>query len=204
MKILDLACGHGRHANRLAALGHRVTGIDLTAGFLDLARKDAEERGVHVTYIHGDMRELDYDAVFDRVLMMFTAFGYFDDRDNFMVLRNITRSLKPGGLLCFDVPNRDVLLKGFMPYIVTEKNGDLMIDRNRFDTTTGRLYNNRIVIRQGVRKDKPFFIRMYNPNEMKDLLITAGLEPAQMYGNWESEPLSTDSRRMIVIARKPG
>ncbi|HEY6739260.1 MAG TPA: methyltransferase domain-containing protein, partial [Actinopolymorphaceae bacterium] len=58
MRVLDLACGHGRIANRLAARGCVVTGLDRTALFLDRAREDAARRGVEVEYVLGDMREL--------------------------------------------------------------------------------------------------------------------------------------------------
>ncbi len=58
MKILDLACGHGRHANRLAEITFNVTGIDIMPGFLEIAKKDAIERGVNVIYIQQDMREI--------------------------------------------------------------------------------------------------------------------------------------------------
>jgi SAM-dependent methyltransferase len=204
MKILDLACGFGRHANRLAALGFRVEGIDYMPGFLEMARKDAQARGVLVDYRQGDMRQIDFNEVYDRVLLLFTAFGYFEDDQNFMVLRNIARALQPGGLLVFDIHNRDVFLNGFRPDIVTEKEGNLMIDRNRFDTTTGRLYNRRIIIRNGVRRDKPFFVRMYNPNEITELVRQAGLQVVKMFGGWDSQPLSIDARRMIVVACKGG
>jgi 2-polyprenyl-3-methyl-5-hydroxy-6-metoxy-1,4-benzoquinol methylase len=56
MKIFDLACGFGRHANRLAALGHFVTGIDYTPGFLEIAQKDAREWNVQVDYRLTEMR----------------------------------------------------------------------------------------------------------------------------------------------------
>ncbi|MBN2551002.1 MAG: class I SAM-dependent methyltransferase [Anaerolineales bacterium] len=203
MKILDLACGFGRHANRLAALGHRVTGIDLTEGFLELARQDAAVRGAAVDYRQGDMRQLDDVEAFDRVLLIFTAFGYFDDEQNLLVLKNIAHALKPGGLLIIDTQNRDTYLKGYMPDRVTEKEGNLMIDRHTFDSLTGRLYNRRIVIRNGVRRDKPFSVRLYNPCEMRDLLHLAGLEIWKSFGGWDGQPISTESRRMIIIARKP-
>src|SRR5512136_302848 len=60
LKILDLACGFGRHANRLAVLGHAVTGVDFTPGFLEIARRDAAYRGVWVDYRQGDMRRIDF------------------------------------------------------------------------------------------------------------------------------------------------
>ncbi len=50
MKILDLACGFGRHANRLAEKGYNVTGIDITPGFLEIAKKEAKEKGLEVNY----------------------------------------------------------------------------------------------------------------------------------------------------------
>ncbi len=202
MTILDLACGFGRHANRLAALGHQVTGIDLMPGFLEIGRRNAAEKGVQVIYQQRDMRQLSFIEMFDRVMMLFTTFGYFEDEDNLLVLKNVARALKPGGSLVFDIPNRDVILNGFLPYIVTEKDQNLMIDRNTFDSATGRLYNRRIIIRDDVRKDKPFFVRIYNPTEISDVLDRAGLGVYKMYGGWDGQQISTDSRRMVVVARK--
>jgi len=202
MKILDLACGHGKHANRLAELGHCVTGVDVTSGFLEIAKKEAKEKGVSVKYIMEDMRKISFQEEFDRVLLLFTSFGYFEDEENLRVLKNIANALKPSGLFCFDTFNRDVFLKHFLPYIVVEKGNDLMIDRNTFNSATGRVYNKRIVIRNGKRKDKPFFVRLYNPTEIRDLLNRAGLSIYKMYGGWEPKSFTSDSRRMIIIAKK--
>ncbi len=202
MKILDLACGHGRHANPLAKLGYNVTGVDITRGFLKIAKKEAKEKGISVTYIQKDMRKISFVEEFNRVLLLFTSFGYFEDEENFKVLKNIADALKPEGLFCFDTANRDVFLKHFLPYIVTEKGDDLMIDRNTFDSVTGCLSNRRIIIRNGKRKDKPFLVRVYNPTEIRDLLMKAGFNIYRMYGDWQANPLTSDSKRMIIIAKK--
>lgn len=202
LKVLDLACGFGRHTNCLAKLGHQMTGIDRGAGFLEIARKQAQSMQVGVDYQQGDMRSLDYKDEFDGVLLLFTSFGYFNDDENLQVLRNIAQALKPGGWVIFDTHNRDVFLKNMQPDHVTEKEGNLMIDRGSFDSQSGRWYNQRIVIRDGIRRDKPFFVRLYNPNEIRALLEQAGLELSQLYGGWDGQPISTESRRMIIIGRK--
>jgi hypothetical protein len=75
-----------------------------------------------------------------------------------------------------------------------------MIDRTTFDSRTGRMVNKRIVIRNGKRKDLPYTVRLYNPTEIRTLLGQAGFSNARLYGNWDGEPLTSESRRMIIVA----
>ena len=82
------------------------------------------------------------------------------------------------------------------------KGGDLLINRFSFDVQTGRFPNRRIVIRNGIRKDKPFSIRQFNATEIRHALNRAGLDDHRLLDE-NSQPLSANSRRMVVIARKP-
>ena len=75
--MLDLGCGSGRHARSLAARGFAVTGIDLSAASLALARQQA---GPAVRFIEQDMRVPFGRRAFDYVFSLFTSFGYFEDR----------------------------------------------------------------------------------------------------------------------------
>lgn len=200
--ILDLACGFGRHANVLAALGHSVTGVDITAGFLEIAKREAREKNLRTKFLQEDMRRINFNSEFDHVLLLFTSFGYFPDDENQLVLENVSRALKPGGSFILDTHNRDVFLKHFQPFMVAEKGEDLMIDRSSFDPVTGRWYNRRIVIRDGVRKDKPFFVRLYNPFEIEQMLNQAGMQIQKLLGGYDSQPPSSKSSRMVIIAEK--
>lgn len=209
MRILDLACGYGRIANRLALIGHSVTGIEYQSGFLEIARSEARKNtllapqpGGSVRYRQGDMRQLEYNDQFDRVVMMFNSFGYFPDDENLLVLQNIARALKPGGRLGFDIANRDGVLGDFHPHYVTEKDDSLLINRFSFDVLTGRLQNDRIVIRDGVRKDVPFSIRLYSVTEMRLQLALAGLTLDAVYAEWDGSTLERTSPAMVVIAKK--
>src|SRR4029450_13435640 len=149
MEVLDLACGHGRIANRLAARGCRVTGLDATPLFLDHARRDAAERGVRVDYVQGDMRELPWTGRFDRVVNWFTSFGYFDDAGNRRVIAQVARALRPSGRFALEVQHRDWIVGALLPAFMVERDGDLLIGRNRFDPLTGRRVNERIEGRGG-------------------------------------------------------
>ena len=200
--ILDLACGYGRHTNRLAARGQRMTGVDLEPGFLELAKKQAVDLGVEVNYQKADMRSIGFDSAFDVVLLLFTAFGYFEDPENQIVLVNIYHALRPGGRLLMDIPNREPFITQLPPAQVDEVGQDLMINRGTYDDQTRRWYNRRVVIRNGVRKDKPVFVRLYDEAEIRLLLKQAGFENIQIYNGWSGEELTKESRRMVISAHK--
>ena len=202
LRVLDLACGFGRIANRLALFGHRVTGVEYLPGFLEIARREAALNELEVEYIQGDMRVVDFPPQFDRAVMMFNSFGYFTDEENLLVLKKIAAALKPGGLLGFDIASRDGLLNDFHAHYVSEKEDNLLINRFSFDVRTGRLRNDRIVIRDGQRRDRPFSIRLYSVTEMRALLAQAGLTLETVYAEWDASPLELSSPSMVVIARK--
>ncbi|WP_457752903.1 class I SAM-dependent methyltransferase [Thermococcus sp.] len=201
-RILDLACGFGRHAIKLAELGHEVVGVDIMEGFLEIARKTAEERGVNVKFMKGDMRKLNFRNEFDIVLLLFTSFGYFSDEENFKVLKNVHVALKSGGLFVLDVPNRDFFVKNMQRYYVLEKGKDMMIDITDFDLFSGRANTKRIIIRDNKRREFSFSVRIYTFTELKELLRRAGFEIRKVYGGFDGRELSLNAPRIIMIVRK--
>jgi SAM-dependent methyltransferase len=203
VSVLDAPSGHGRIANRLAARGARVTGLDATALFLDVARRDATDRGVDVDYVEGDLRALPWENRFDVVLNWFTSFGYFGDEDNRLVLREALKALAPGGRLVLDVHSRDAFQRHRIPVSMVERDGDLMVDRHEFDVLTGRIETERIVVRAGRTRRFSFSVRFFTFTELRDWLLEAGYEDVQAYDKATGEPLTAESRRMIVVARKP-
>ena len=106
-RVLDLGCGTGGHALRLARRGYAVTGVDLSAPMLDRARAKAEP-GLDVAFHQGDIRALDAalgpDAgPFDAAVVLFAVLGYLPaNADLQAALAGIRRALRPGGLLVFD------------------------------------------------------------------------------------------------------
>lgn len=204
MSVLDLACGHGELANRLAARGCQVTGLDSSSVFLDRARTDAAAAGVTVEYVAGDMRQLPWTARFDRVINWSTAFGYFDDATNRAVLRGIVGALRPGGRLAMDLDNLTAFLASYSPsrVVAARGDGDMLVDRYHLDALTGRFEAERTVIRAGRARRTRFVKRLFAFPELRDWLLDAGFATVTGYGE-DGRPLTADHQRMITIAELP-
>ncbi len=200
--ILDLACGHGRHSIYFATNNHKVCGIDMNKDFIDLAQKNAEEKGLTVKLIEGDILTIDYEEVFDVVLLLYNTLGFFDRNDCFKIFENISRALKKGGKAFIDCKNRDHIIKEIKPYEVHEKGDDLMIDRLSFNPINGTTTNNRIYLKDGKRYDTPFTMYCYNYSDIENLLKNSDLKIQKVLGGWKGETFDSESRRIILIVEK--
>lgn len=119
-KILDLACGKGRHAIFLNKMGYDVTGVDLSAESIHEAKKS--ENNSLCFDVH-DMREVYKENAYQFVLNLFTSFGYFENfADNARVLNAIYKMLTPDGIFVLDFMNLTHVLKNLV--VEEEKNVD--------------------------------------------------------------------------------
>src|SRR5690606_10223639 len=91
-KILDIPCGHARHAILLAQKGYQVTGIDIQDNFIKIGQQNAKDIE-NISIKKGDMRDINYENEFAAVINMFTSFGYFSDQENFAFLKKMARAL---------------------------------------------------------------------------------------------------------------
>lgn len=205
-RVLDLCCGHGRHAVRLAQRGYRVTGLDISAYHLRLAKAAARAAGVPVELIPGDMREIPREAGrFDAVINMFTAFGYFDEEaENQRVLDGVARSLQNSGRFLIDLLNHDYLMCVFRENDWQRRpDGSITLERRRYDVSTGRIANEWVWIApDGKRRQHRFSHRVYTYLELAGMLSGAGLQPVRSWGNFDGQELTMQSPRMIVLAEK--
>jgi SAM-dependent methyltransferase len=192
-RVLDVPCGHGRIANRLASLGITVVGVDASSSFLDLARAEAAQRGVSTTFLRGDMRALEIDGGFDAVVCWNNSFGYFSDDDN----------LTPGGRLLIETMQHDSFVRHFSlapDAEVMERGDDVLIDRHNFDLVTGRVETDRLVTRDGRTTRSHHFVRLPTVPEWEWWLADAGFGEVQLSGP-AGTSLSLDSWTQVVRAR---
>jgi 2-polyprenyl-3-methyl-5-hydroxy-6-metoxy-1,4-benzoquinol methylase len=202
--VLDVACGRGRHSVELARRGFRVTGIDLSPRSLELARAAAAEAGIEAEFRRLDMRELDYDGLFDGAINVFTSFGYFEqDEENERVLHRIVRALRPGGRFVIDTINPIALARVFRERDWKEfDDGSVMTEHRWQNQLTGRGGATWTFIhRDGSRSVLDHSVRFYAPWELRILLERAGLEVERAWGSSEGTELG-DGTRTILVAQK--
>ena len=204
--ILDLCCGHGRHAIALAKRGYRVTGLDLSEVFLQHAQSEAEAQGVQVRWVHGDMRNIPFENEFDAVINIFTAFGYLENEDeDQVVLRQIQKALKPGGLFLLETKNREWLMRNLDPSeVIRYENGLIVLEERDFDLLTD-ICNVKVTMLHpdGNRREYSHAARMYTLRDYVHMLATAGLQIQAYYGGLDGSKLSLSSGRLVVIASRP-
>jgi SAM-dependent methyltransferase len=203
--VLDLCCGHGRHSIELAKRGYHVVGLDISELSLELARATAADAGVAVEFIRGDMRDIPYQAQFDLVINLYTAFGYLESQaEDQKVLQAVAKALKPGGRFFIDTINQAWLMRHFEARGWSElEDGVIMLEDREFDLRTGR--NNvtwMMLFPDGRRHDQSHSLRVYTLAEFEAMLMVAGLVLQQAWGSFGGDPYGMDTNRMILLAER--
>jgi SAM-dependent methyltransferase len=205
--VLDLCCGQGRHAVELARRGYHVTGLDLSAEYLRLTEAAAADAGVTVETIEADMREIPAQSRFDAAINMYSSFGYLENEDeDAKVLTAVERALKPGGRALLDLLNREWVVHNNGPADWHYgPDGTLYLEARELDLAASRNHVTFTAISpQGERRDLDgHHIRLYTLREMIGALAAAGLQYEAVFGGYAGERYSPDTRRMILVARKP-
>jgi SAM-dependent methyltransferase len=201
MSALDVPCGNGRHAIELARRGFRMTGVDISAGFLDEARSNAPE----IEWVQSDMRRLPGTCRFDSAYCWGNSFGYFDHDNCRRFLEAITSALKPGGRFILE---SGAVSESILPALQPERTlriGDIdFLSRNRYDAVEGRMDITYTFIRGSQREVKPIHQWVHSAAEIRRMLRCAGLEPLSAFGDLEGTPYALGSPRFIVLARRVG
>lgn len=220
--VLELACGSGRVLVPLVQAGSTVTGIDASPHMLEITRRKLAAAGPDVesraNLVMGDMRDFDVPGQFDFALIAVKSFAYLTRReDQQRTLSAIHRHLRPGGLLALDLmnPSLDWLMMqpGSLRQDLVQQVPGQGITLARTEAAVSTDFAEQIrVIRSGyeiVRDDgtvsKRFVEWPYRYMfrfEAEHLLERSGYEIEALYGGYEREPFTSDSKLMLFLARK--
>ena len=162
--VLDIACGSGRHSIELARRGFEVTGFDLSEFLINEARKNLKnsgEKNMKVKFLIRDMRDFNFRNTFDIAVNIFTSFGYFDnDKENFSVIENVSRSLKKGGYFVFDFLNKHFLEKNLKPLSRNKIGNATVIQKRKLEN--GFVRKKIIITRNNSTKQFEEVLKLYS------------------------------------------
>ncbi|HET9647578.1 MAG TPA: class I SAM-dependent methyltransferase [Microlunatus sp.] len=206
--VLDLGCGPGLVAERLAASGASVTGIDLSESSLAHARESAARQGLDIRYRMGDFRTLRDDQTYDLVLQSYGEFGTLDPQALDVVLRASWRALRPGGALVFDV---------------TAPAAHTAPTSRRWDWLSGGLWrpaehlvlSDRLDFAEDIHCDRYVVLdgrtvttyrmwkRAFTADRLADVLMPAGFAVEELWSGLDGAPYEPTSSWIAVLARRP-
>ena len=197
-KILDLACGKGRHAIHLAKKGFQTTGVDLAEESITKAKANAVE---NVRFDIHDMRKPYVLKGFDYVFNLFTSFGYFEDaQENLDVLKAAAANLNSNGIFILDFLNVKKIIPNLVPNETKEISG--------IQFEIKRKYNGKHIIKDIVVDDaeqKYHFQERVSALDLisiKEMALIAGLEIVNVFGDYDlNEFNAPNSNRLILVMK---
>lgn len=186
-RVLDLACGIGRHSLELRRRGFEVVGIDISEELLEMARREAEAQSLEVTFAQADLRELTYEGEFDLVLSLNDgAVGYFEtEEENRRTFEVIARALRGGGGHLVQLPNVLHAEKNLPKKSWIAGESTLELSDHHWNAQDRYIEGSTVPIRFGEVFEKyepiPFRQRLYSAEELAEIYASVGMRLANTF-----------------------
>jgi len=202
-RILDVACGKGRHSKILAAEGFQVTGIDISFENIRYAKQFENEKLDF--YVH-DMRLPFWGNYFDYAFNFFTSFGYFKTRrEHDDAIRTIAKSLKKGGVFVVDYLNthyaEDHLVRN-----ETKQIQNTIYSINRWDDET-HFYKKISITDPSLKEPETYTeqVAKFSLGDFTEMFAYQGLQVQDVYGDYHFGPYDVrKTPRLLIVAKKGG
>jgi SAM-dependent methyltransferase len=208
-RILDLACGTGRHTLELIRRGFSVIGVELLEANVELALETAKEQSLAAQFLQADLRELDFSEEFDIVLSLNDgAVGYFEsEAENMRAFEVIAKALKRSGRHLLQIANvlhaeKHMPIKGWI-----EGPGALELIDHHWNNMTRCTEGTTATIAVGEvfegYEPIPFRKRLYSVDELREIYTSVGMELHETYrGNGRPGRPRNTQYEVFIEARK--
>lgn len=202
--VLDAGCGPGRISVELAAKGLDVTGVDIIQSELDAAKDSADAEGVKLDLINCDLRSFKSQKKFDCAINLYTSFGYCDTiEEDFQILKNIADSLRDDGFFILECTSRETAILYFTDGEWFERSGLTVLTQFSVEGAWEGLRSKWTIInREGQRIEHEFVQRLYSAIELKRMMMRAGFNSVEIYGNYDFSPYNEHAKTMVIVAKK--
>ncbi len=215
-RVLELGCGTGHKLIPIASDGHPCVGLELSPDMLAEAQRKADERGVEVEWVQGDMREFDLGRAFDLVFIAANSLLHLHQAEDLVAcFRSVRRHLAPGARLIFDVFNPSVRMLAQADGVRRRRDSLSFVDPDRgvVHVDVAETYDAAAQVTHGrwfFSTDSeadfvvaPLEIRSIFPQELPLLLSLGGLRVVERLGDWSRAPFTADAALQLYIC-EPG
>ena len=206
-KILDLACGFGRHSLEFARRGYDVTGIDITPAYIDYANEQAKKENLNAKFICQDIRTITFDKEFDVVLNMADgAIGYLeDDGENHKIFSVIAKALKNGGKHFMNIMNGSYAQTHFPCKLWDAGEKGLTLSAFEWEEDRKTLIYGQVDYMYGEALYKPEMkegnpIRLYSLDEITEIFCKLGLRICNSFADFSGKPSSDNDIQLMVYS----
>lgn len=207
-RILDFACGYGRHSLSFARRGYSVLGVDITPEYIDDALKNTKAESLNADFINADIRDVGFENEFDVVLNLADgAIGYLEtDEENLKIFDVISRALKSGGKHFMDICNAE-----HAEYYFPKSNWEigekaLALSKFDWDKETRRMLFGGWDIPYGVPAQKPEITgdptRLYSIAELSSILQQRNMKIIHTFSNFYGKEASFKELQLLVYSEK--
>jgi len=202
-KILDVACGHGRHTCLMGQHGHDVLGIDISEQLISYLLKTYGDKA---KFEKKSFQDIDYSCMFDLAIVLGNSLSLLPRDQIAGAVQNLRNSLKTRGELLVEFDNRDYFVNNEAGTRRWNYHGKrwLTLSEHYYDDTDDLEKTLDIGIDlHTMQIDRfPLVKRLYDHNELSDLFKEADLRELKAFGDWDGSPVSETSRSIILVTEK--
>jgi SAM-dependent methyltransferase len=206
-RLLDVPSGDGRLALRLAAMGHQVTGVDLSAVAVDRLNESGVELGVPAHAVLGDLRHLrdvlPADVSFDGAYCVGNSFGYLDDAGTTAFVRGVARALRPGARFVIDHPMAAECILAHFSERDAHRVGDTALSiENSYEAATSTVVGTMTLEHAGETAERTVRHRVTTSAQVVKALDDAGFDIVGLFGDIDGAPFTVGSPTLVVLAAR--
>lgn len=209
-KILDLACGGGRHSIGLARKGNRMTAVEIGGYPVRRAEEIAREENLPVEFVKADIRNIAYHNEFDLAFLICGQLGHFSPEDARTIFRNASKALQSSGffivhLMTFNENDRSTYVQWYREKEPFYFEHPSVVHREQYYVADQRVKIIRdFAVDTVTRQNRLFGIseKYYCENELKEFADASGLTMTEKFGDYKRNPFTEKSSSNIYIFRR--
>jgi SAM-dependent methyltransferase len=206
-RLLDAPSGEGRLAVRLAAMGHHVTGVDLSAVAVERLGESAVAAGLPVDVVCGDLRQLrevlPAGVSYDGAYCMGNSFGYLDDEGTTAFVRGIAHALRPGARFVVDHPMAAECILAHYSESDADRVGDIALSiENNYEAATSTVVGTMTLEHAGEVAERTVRHRVTTCAQVVNVLEASGFDIIGLFGGIDGSPFTVGAPTLLVLAAR--